>query len=151
MKKEDEGRHDTQESIILADRLPVLDEEQMRRTQEATPKAWAYRYMSAGIGYVWTHEDLGVSLQIISDDTMRLLTVIDHPYCLLMAASMLATLEHLGLRMDLSQAIAYVSNEVTDSPHRPARRDGKLRSGWSRWKNGEGEGVPPSRDHPRTR
>ena len=118
MKTEDEAGQDTEESIILADRLPVLDEEQMRRTQEATPKAWAYRYMSAGIGYVWTHEDLGVSLQIISDDTMRLLTVIDHPYCLLMAASMLATLEHLGLRMDLSQAILapYVSgNEVTDS------------------------------------
>ena len=119
MKTEDEARQATEESIILADRLPVLDEEQMRRTQEATPKAWAYRYMSAGIGYVWTHEDLGVSLQIISDDTMRLLTVIDHPYCLLMAASMVATLEHLGLRMDLSQAILapYLGrNEVTDSP-----------------------------------
>ena len=119
MKTEDEAGQDTEESIILADRLPVLDEEQMRRTQEATPKAWAYRYMSAGIGYVWTHEDLGVSLQIISDDTMRLLTVIDHPYCLLMAASMVATLEHLGLRMDLSQAILapYLGrNEVTDSP-----------------------------------
>ena len=119
MKTEDEARQATEESIILADRLPVLDEEQLRRTQEATPKAWAYRYMSAGIGYVWTHEDLGVSLQIISDDTMRLLTVIDHPYCLLMAASMVATLEHLGLRMDLSQAILapYLGrNEVTDSP-----------------------------------
>ena len=119
MKTEEEARQKTEESIILADILPVLDEEQMKRTQEATPKAWAYRYMSAGIGYVWTHEDLGVSLQIISDDSMRLLAVIDHPYCLLMAASMVATLEHLGLRMDLSQAILapYVSgNEVTDPP-----------------------------------
>ena len=119
MKTEEEARQKTEENIILADILPVLDEEQMKRTQEATPKAWAYRYMSAGIGYVWTHEDLGVSLQIISDDSMRLLAVIDHPYCLLMAASMVATLEHLGLRMDLSQAILapYVSgNEVTDPP-----------------------------------
>ena len=119
MKTGEEARQDTQVSIILADRLPVLDEEQIRRTQEATPKAWAFHYMSTGIGYVWTHEDLGVSLQIISDNTMRLLTVIDHPYCLLMAASMVATLEHLGLRMDLSQAILapYVrANEVADSP-----------------------------------
>ena len=119
MKTEEGARQKTEESIILADILPVLDEEQMKRTQEATPKAWAYRYMSAGIGYVWTHEDLGVSLQIISDDSMRLLAVIDHPYCLLMAASMVATLEHLGLRMDLSQAILapYVSgNEVADPP-----------------------------------
>ena len=119
MNTEDKTRQGEQESTILAEILPVLDEEQMRRTREAMPKAWAYRYMSAGIGYVWTHEDLGVSLQIISDKTMRLLTVIDHPYCLLMAASMVATLEHLGLRMDLSQAILapYLGrNEVTDSP-----------------------------------
>ena len=129
MKTEEGARQKTEESIILADILPVLDEEQMKRTQEATPKAWAYRYMSAGIGYVWTHEDLGVSLQIISDDSMRLLAVIDHPYCLLMAASMVATLEHLGLRMDLSQAILapYVSgNEVTDPPaiDRPTELEG---------------------------
>ena len=119
METREEARQDTQESVILADRLPELSQEQMRRTREATPKAWAYRHMSAGIGYVWTHEDLGISLQIISDNTMRLLTVVDHPYCLLMAASMVATLEHLGLRMDLSQAILapYLgSNEVTDSP-----------------------------------
>ena len=125
MKTEDERRKDMQESASLADRLPELDEEEMRRTQEATPRAWAYRNLSAGIGYVWTHADLGVSLQVTSDDTMRLLTVIDHPYCLYIVASMAATLEHLGLRMDLSQAIVapYVEgNNVTGVPtdDRPA-------------------------------
>ena len=129
MKTEDDTRKDMQESASLADRLPELDEEQMMRTQEATSRAWAYSNLSAGIGYVWTHADLGVSLQVTSDDTMRLLTVIDHPYCLFMVASMAATLEHLGLKMDLSQTVVapYVEgNNVTGSPtaDRPAEVDG---------------------------
>ena len=120
MKTEDDTRKDMQESASLADRLPELDEEDIRRTQEATSRAWAYSNLSAGVGYVWTHADQGVSLQVTSDDTMRLLTVIDHPYCLFMAAMMAATLEHLGLKMDLSQAILapYVErNNVTGSPN----------------------------------
>ena len=129
MRTEDDTRKDMQENASLADRLPELDEEQMRRTQEATPRAWAYSNLSVGIGYVWTHADLGVSLQVTSDDTMRLLTVIDHPYCLFMVAMMEATLKHLGLKMDLSQAILapYVErNNVTGSQNtdRPAHAEG---------------------------
>ena len=129
MRTEDDTRKDMQESASLADRLPELDEDQMMRTQEATSRAWAYSNLSAGVGYVWTHADQGVSLQVTSDDTMRLLTVIDHPYCLFMVAMMTATLENLGLKMDLSQAIVapYVEgNNVTGSPSadRPAQGDG---------------------------
>ena len=129
MRKEDDTRKDMQESASLADRLPELDEEQMMRTQEATSRAWAYSNLSAGVGYVWTHADQGVSLQVTSDDTMRLRTVVDHPYCLFMVAMMTATLENLGLKMDLSQAIVapYVEgNNVTGSPSadRSAQGDG---------------------------
>ena len=129
MRKEDDTRKDMQESASIADRLPELDEEQMMRTQEATSRAWAYSNLSVGLGYVWTHADQGVSLQVTSDDTMRLLTVIDHPYCLFMVAMMTATLENLGLKMDLSQTIVapYVEgNNVTGSPSadRPAKGDG---------------------------
>ena len=125
MTTEDDTRKDTRESASLADRLPELDEEDIRRTQEATSRAWAYSNLSVGVGYVWTHADQGVSLQVTSDDTMRLLTVIDHPYCLYIVASMAATLEHLGLRLDRSQAIVapYVEgNNVTGAPtdDRPA-------------------------------
>ena len=133
MKTEDDTRKDMQESASLADRLPELDEEQMMRTQEATSRAWAYSNLSAGVGYVWTHADQGVSLQVTSDDTMRLLTVVDHDYCLFMVASVAATLEHLGLKLDLSQAIVapYVQgNNVTG----PTTAD--------RWPaEGDGDGV----------
>ena len=129
MTMQDDTRQDKQESASLADRLPELDEEQRGWTQGPTQKAWAYGHLSAGIGYVWTMPDIGISLQVTSDDTMRLLTVIDHPYCLYMVASMAATLEHLGLKMDLSQAIVapYVEgNNVTGAPtdDRPVDGDG---------------------------
>ena len=129
MKTQDDTRQDKQESASLADRLPELDEEEMGWTQGATQKAWAYGNLSAGIGYVWTMPDIGISLQVTSDDTMRLLTVVDHEYCLFMVASVAATLEHLGLKLDLSQAIVapYVQGNNVTGPttaDRPAEGDG---------------------------
>ncbi len=130
MKTQDDTRQDKQESASLADRLPELDEEQMGWTQGATQKAWAYGNLSAGIGYVWTMPDIGISLQVTSDDTMRLLTVVDHDYCLFMVASVAATLEHLGLKLDLSQAIVapYVQGNNVTGPttddRRPTEGDG---------------------------
>ena len=102
----------------------------MRWTQGPTQKAWAYGHLSAGIGYVWTMPDIGISLQVTSDDTMRLLTVVDHDYCLFMVASVAATLEHLGLKLDLSQAIVapYVQGNNVTGPttddRRPTEGDG---------------------------
>ena len=74
--------------------------------------------------------DIGISLQVTSDDTMRLLTVVDHDYCLFMVASVAATLEHLGLKLDLSQAIVapYVQGNNVTGPtaddRRPTEGDG---------------------------
>lgn len=124
MTMQDDTRQDKQESASVADRLPELDEEQMRWTQGPTQKAWAYGHLSAGIGYVWTMPDIGISLQVTSDDTMRLLTVVDHDYCLFMVASVAATLEHLGLKLDLSQAIVapYVRGNNVTGPTTDDRR-----------------------------
>ena len=130
MTTQDDTRQDKQESASVADRLPELDEEQMGWTQGPTQKAWAYAHLSAGIGYVWTMPDIGISLQVTSDDTMRLLTVVDHDYCLFMVASVAATLEHLGLKLDLSQAIVapYVQGNNVTGPttadRRPTEEDG---------------------------
>ena len=139
MNETDDKSTNKHEGTSLADRLPELDAEQVEGTRGATQKAWAYGNLSAGRGYVWTHEDLGVSLQVTSEDTIRLLAVVDHPFCLLMVAKMVATLEHLGLRMDLSQAIVspYVDREdVVEeaSTGVPEPESGKMPAWrWSRW------------------
>ena len=95
----------TKESTSLGDRLPVLSEEERSWTKGSTQKDWVYSHLSCGIGYVWTMPDQGMSLQVISDDTIRLLTVVDHEWCLLMVACVMATLDNLGLTLDLSVAI----------------------------------------------
>ena len=105
MSKQDMRTKDKQESASLADRLPELDEEQRLWAEGTTQKSWAYSYLSAGVGYVWTMQDYGLALQVTSEDTMRLLTVVDHEWSILTVAYIMATLDCLGLKMDLSQAI----------------------------------------------
>ena len=95
----------TKESTSLGDRLPVLSEEERNWTKGSTQKDWVYSRLSCGIGYVWTMPDQGMSLQVISDDTIRLLTVVDHEWCLFMVACVMAALDNLGLKLDMSVAI----------------------------------------------
>jgi len=95
----------TKERASLGDRLPVLSEEERSWTKGSTQKDWVYSHLSCGIGYVWTMPDQGMSLQVISDDTIRLLTVVDHEWCLFLVACIMAALDNLGLKFDLSVAI----------------------------------------------
>ena len=83
----------------------MLSEEERSWTKGSTQKDWVYSHLSCGIGYVWTMPDQGMSLQVISDDTIRLLTVVDHEWCLFMVACVMAALDNLGLKLDLSVAI----------------------------------------------
>ena len=63
--------------------------------------------------------DYGLALQVTSEDTMRLLTVVDHEWSILTVAYIMATLDCLGLKMDLSQAIVapYVEDEGDAAVH----------------------------------
>ena len=95
----------TKERASLGDRLPVLSEEERSWTKGSAQEEWVYSHLSCGIGYVWTMPDQGMSLQVISDDTIRLLTVVDHEWCLFSVACVMAALDNLGLKLDLSVAI----------------------------------------------
>ena len=129
MSKQDMRTKDEQENASLADRLPELDEEQRLRAEGTTQKSWVYSYLSAGVGYVWTMQDYGLALQVTSEDTMRLLTVVDHEWSILTVAYIMATLDCLGLKMDSSQAIVapYVEDGGDAAVHQvdaPIKEDG---------------------------
>jgi hypothetical protein len=111
MTTQNDTRQDKQESARLADRLPELDEEDVKKAENTNQKSWAYYNMNAGIGYVWTMPDHGVTLQVSSEDTMRLLTVVDHNWCIYMVACIKATLGSIGFKLDLSKAIVAPYNE----------------------------------------
>jgi len=110
---------DTNESASLADRLPELDDEETQWAIGNTQKSWAYYNLGQGIGYVWTMPDYGIAMQVASEDTIRVLTVVDHEWCIKTLSYMMATLRHLGIEVDLSNAIIaeYVEgNNVTGTP-----------------------------------
>ena len=106
--------------IRLIERLPVLTDEQIDWAEKPDQKSWAIQCLRYGAGYVWNMPDQGLSLQIYDEETFRLLTVVEHEYCILMASLVKATLESLGMTLDMSQAVmrAYTheeGNQVADS------------------------------------
>ena len=85
--------------------LPELSRFERHWAGNPNQKSWAFKNMSAGVGHVWHMDDIGLVLQVASEDTIRLLTVVDHDYCMKMVSFVKATLESLDLNLDLSQAI----------------------------------------------
>ena len=73
------------EKTTVADRLPELSEDDVAVAQ--TNVAWAATYGNAEQGRVY-HEDLGISLQPVTNGAVRCLSVGDHPYCYQVLAGM---------------------------------------------------------------
>jgi predicted secreted Zn-dependent protease len=87
-----------EEKTTVADRLPELTEENLAGA--ATNAAWAAWYGGAEQGRVF-HEDLGISLQAVSNRTVRCLSVGDHPACYLALACMAHSFELVGVEFQL--------------------------------------------------
>ena len=107
MERKDEAStpNATGEGPDLAGGLPELSKFERNWAQNPNQKSWAFKNMSAGAGHVWHMDDMGLVLQVVSEDTMRLLTVVDHDYCRKMVSFVKATLESLDLNLDMSHAI----------------------------------------------
>ena len=102
-----EGKRDNEENTMnaIGGSLPELSKFEKHWAENPNQKSWAFKNMSAGVGHVWHMDDMGLVLQVASDDTMRLLTVIDHEYCFKMISYVKATLDSLDLHLDLNHAI----------------------------------------------
>ena len=107
MERKDEAStpNATEKGPDAAGGLPELSRFERHWAENPNQKSWAFKNMSAGVGHVWHMDDMGLVLQVASEDTMRLLTVVDHDYCRKMVSFVKATLESLELNLDTSQAI----------------------------------------------
>ena len=114
MSDKNETTYDIQENANLVDRLPKLDEDEMKWSEAPGQKSWAFNNLRLGKGFVWHMDDNGLVMQVASEDTMRLLTVVEHEYCFKMVSYIKATLDCLGLNLDLSQAIIRPYMESAD-------------------------------------
>ncbi len=109
-----ETTYDMQENANLVDRLPKLNEDERKWSEAPGQKSWAFNNLRLGKGFVWHMDDNGLVMQVASEDTMRLLTVVEHEYCFKMVSYIKATLDCLGLNLDLSQAIIRPYTEGAD-------------------------------------
>jgi len=105
MNEKRDTTYNMQEKASIADRLPELDEDERKWSEASRQKSWAFKNMSLGIGHVWHMDDNGLIMQVASEDTMRLLTVVEHEYCFKMVSYIKATLDCLGLNLDTNQAV----------------------------------------------
>ena len=86
------------EKTTVADRLPELSEDDIAVAQ--TNVAWAATYGNAEQGRVY-HEDLGISLQPVTNGVVRCLSVGDHPHCYQVLACMAHSFELAGVDLQL--------------------------------------------------
>ena len=109
-----------EQSTIL---LPKLSEEDIEFATDEHSASWANSTKHLGLGLVWNDPQNGLALQTISGDALRLLTVVDHPHCLKMAALLVATLDNVGMRLviDENTILAEYSDEVAPVTGDPRR------------------------------
>ena len=89
----------------LEARLPALNADHVAWAQKPDQKAWAVGMARYGAGYVWTMAEYGMALQVYDETTFRLLTLVEDDFCYEMASFVRATLESVGLELDMSQVV----------------------------------------------
>ena len=108
-----EDRTTTEWCRELEGRLPALNAEQVAWAQKPDQKAWAVGMARYGAGYVWTMAEYGMALQVYDETTFRLLTLVEDDVCYEVASLVRATLESVGLELDMSQVV------MRDLPREP--------------------------------
>ena len=100
-----EDRKTTEWCREIDGRLPALNADQVAWAQKPDQKAWAVGMARYGAGYVWTMAEYGMALQVYDETTFRLLTLVEDDFCYEMASFVRATLESVGLELDMSQVV----------------------------------------------
>ena len=86
-------------------KLPTLSAEQKAWAEKPDQKAWAIGMARYGAGYVWTMAEYGMALQVYDETTFRLLTLVEDDVCFEVVSLVRATLESVGLELDMSQVV----------------------------------------------
>ena len=88
--------------VMISDRLPELEEEAIKDASQQDSIEWAQGMLSHyDVGDLHEMPKYGITLQIISEDTARCISVYDHGYPLFMLRMLMATFEHAGLTLEV--------------------------------------------------
>jgi len=100
------------EIFNVAERLPELNDDQIKHAHAPDQINWAYRHFSLGVGYVWNIPEVGIGMQVTSTKTMRVLNVVNHDFPMLILACIRRTLEHLGMDLEMDTAVVMPYKET---------------------------------------
>ena len=98
MKMTTKTTTNNEEKTTVADRLPELTEEDVSAAQNNL--GWAGWFIGAEQGAVYK-EAMGINLQLVSNRTVRCLSVGDHPFCYLILARMAVSFEQAGVEFQV--------------------------------------------------
>jgi hypothetical protein len=90
------------QTMTIADRLPELEEDAIQEAAKEHHVEWAEGMLKHyDVGELHVMPGVGITLQIVSEDTARCISVYDHGYPLLMLRMLMATFEHAGLILEV--------------------------------------------------
>ena len=100
LEQYDTTRTDSKSSI--ADRLPELPAEAIEDASQDDSVDWAQSMLKHySPGDIHEMPDYGITLQIVSEDTARCISVYDHGYCMFMLHLAITTFKQAGLTLEV--------------------------------------------------
>ena len=100
MNEFDDRKEDVTMNENVACRLPNLDEKDSALAQTNT--GWAQDMVeNLSVGSIHRMDDYGVELQVVSEEAVRCVTVVDHPYCYRTLAMIAVSFETAGIDLQL--------------------------------------------------
>ena len=86
----------------IADRLPRLSDEAIQDASQDDSVEWAQGMLEHySPGAIHEMPDYGITLQIVSEDTARCISVFDHEYCMFMLHMVVTTFKQAGLTLEV--------------------------------------------------
>ena len=114
-----EKTSEKEEKTTVADRLPELNEEDANNAVSHQQLSWAHGFMkNYNDGVTHFMKDVGVQLQKVTEDTVRCVAVVDHPYCLSSLAMVVLAFERAGVELQVDPytvVIPYEPREEEDT------------------------------------
>tara|TARA_B100000809_G_C14950911_1_gene463842 strand:+ start:210 stop:629 length:420 start_codon:yes stop_codon:yes gene_type:complete len=118
MKKYDDTKL-TDKAIV--EMLPELEEKALLDASQEDSIEWAQGMLKHyDPGSIHDMPKYGITLQIITANTARCISVFDHSYCMLMLQMMIATFDHADLTLEVDPYTVlrpYETPEEQDSGH----------------------------------
>ncbi len=101
--------------VMISDRLPELEEEAIKDASQQDSIEWAQGMLSHyDVGDLHEMPKYGITMQIISEDTARCISVYDHGYCMFMLHMVITTFKQAGLTLEVDPHTVLRPYEASD-------------------------------------